>query len=262
MAARAMWKAEINAGDFTVPVRLYSVVENKTVRFRLLHAKDMAPVYQKMVDPSTNKPVPSEEIRRGVEVESGVFVLITDEEQEELTPPESRSITVKQIVNRADVDQRWFDHPYYLGPDGNNDSYFAFAEALAADDQIAIAQWVMRKSRYNGAIHASGGYLMIETFRSAEELLQIDPIRIPQNRAPDKRELLLAEQLINTLKDDFDPDAYEDEYRKQVLELIEMKASGKLVKFPRLKKEKEEEGSLLEALEASLGQPRKVAKGA
>jgi DNA end-binding protein Ku len=256
-----MWKAEIVAGDFTVPIRLYSVLESKSVRFRLLHAKDLEPVFQQMVDPSTGQPVPAEEIRRGVEVEPGVYVLITDEEQQELTPPESRTITVERVVKRSAIDQRWFDHPYYLGPDGNTDSYFAFAEALASSDQVAVVQWVMRKSRYNGAIHAASGYLMIQTFRSAEELLKIDPVRVPQNRAPDARELRLAEQLITALKDDFDPAAYQDEYRKQVLELIEMKASGKLVKFPKAKKEKEEP-SLLEALEASLGQPRKAAAGA
>lgn len=261
MSVRAMWKAEIVAGEFIVPVRLYSVVESKTVRFRLLHGKDMQPVFQQMVDPSTNRPVPADQIRRGVEVESGVFVLITDEEQEALTPAESRHITVRQLVKRDRVDQRWFNQPYYLGPDGNTDHYFALAESLAASDQMAIVQWVMRKSRYSGAIHSSGGYLMIDTFRSAEELLHIDPVRTPPNRAPDKRELALAEQLILALKDDFDPDAFQDEYRNQVIELIRMKASGKLVRFPKARKQKQED-SLLEALEASLGKSRKGAAGA
>ncbi|MGD9714306.1 MAG: Ku protein, partial [Thermomicrobiales bacterium] len=224
-----------------------------SVRFRLLHDKDLEPVSQQMVDPRNNKPVPPDEIKRGVEVEKGVFVVITDDEQEDLEPAESREITLGQVLDRSCIEQRWFDHPYYLGPDGDSERYFALAEALSDKNQLAVAHWTMRKKRYNGALHATGGYLMLETLRSTEELLQIDPVKTPPSRAPDKRELDLAEQLVTGLQDEFDPAQWRDEYREQVLELIDLKIRGKVVKFPKEKPPKSG-GSLIDSLEASLKQ--------
>ncbi len=255
MAARAIWKAEIVADTFRVPVKLYSVVQDKSVRFRLLHEPDLQPVYQQMIDPKRKRPVPSEEIQRGVEVEKGVFVVISEEEQAALEPEESREIVIDRVVDRSIMDDRWFDHPYFLGPDGDPTPYFALVEALD-DDRLAIAEWTMRKQRHNGALHCADGYLMLETLRSAEEVFQIEPIGVPASRAPEPRELKLAEQLISGLKDTFDPDEWQDEYREQVLELIDLKASGKIVQFPKYRKAAPK-GSLLENLEASLKQGRK-----
>src|SRR5690606_23518959 len=221
MAARAMWKAELDVGDLRVPVKLYAAVQDRKVRFRLLHEKDHAPVQQQMVDPETGEPVPREEIKRAVEVERGVFAVITDEEQAELEPTPSREITVERVLPAASLDLRWFDRPYYLGPDGDEDGYFALAEVLEERGELGIAHWVMRKKRYAGALHARGGHLLLETLRHAGELLRIDSIRPPASRAPDKREIALAEQLIGTLEDTFDPAAYKDEHREQVLALVE-----------------------------------------
>lgn len=257
MAARAMWKATIVAGDLTVPVKLYAAVQDRSVHFRLLHEQDMAPVVQKMVDPRTNKPVDDGDVRKGFEVEPGVFVLLTEEDEEALAPPDSREIVIEQVLPRLSVDDRWYDRPYFLGPDGDAGTYFALTEALGGPDQIGVARWTMRKQRYAGALHAADGYLMLETLRHEGEVLQVEPLKTPQDRVPDPRELALAEQLVSALRDDFDPDVFRDEYREKLLELIELKGSGKIVKMPRQRKPKPEH-SLLESLEASLKETAKA----
>ena len=260
MTARAMWKAEVLLNTLRVPVKLYAAIQDTNVHFRMLHAKDMTPVTQQMVDPKRGEAVPKEEIRKGIEVERGGYVLLTEEEQASVEPPESREIRVEQVVDRAQVDERWYDRPYYLGPDGESDRYFALAEALAGDEHIAIARWTMRKKRYAGALHGSQGYLMLETLRNAEEIVRIDALRAPTHRAPDEREIALAEQLLAGLEDEFDPADYRDEHREQVLDLVETKAAGKVMKFPK-EKVTRREGSLIEDLEASLKQGKRKASG-
>ncbi len=125
MAARAMWKAELGLDELRIPVKLYAAVQDTKVHFRLLHAKDDTPVKQQMVDPSTLEPVPPEKIARAVQVDRGVFVRLTKDELAALEPKPSRAITVERVVDADKLDERWFDRPYYLGPDGDDDAYFA-----------------------------------------------------------------------------------------------------------------------------------------
>lgn len=260
MPARAMWKADLGIGDMRIPVKLYAAVQDRSVHFRLLHAADATPVKQQMVDPETGEPVPKEALQRAVQVERGVFVVLTKDELEALEPAPSRDITVERVLRREKVDLRWFDRPYYLGPDGDEDGYFGLAEALAGRDSIGIAHWTMRKKRYSGALHSRGGYLMLETMRHAEELVRIESIRPPKSREPDAREIKLAEQLIGALADDFDPQRYRDEYRDQVLALLEAKAKGKVVRFPKAER-RQPSDSLLKDLKASLAGGKKASHG-
>lgn len=260
MPARAMWKAELCLADVRVPVKLYAAVQDTKIHFRLLHAEDLAPVQQQMVDPERGEPVPKEALRRGIEVEKNVFVLLTDEEREAVEPESSRAIRVEQVVEPAQVDERWFDRPYYLGPDGDATEYFALAQALEKQGRLGIARWVMRKKRYVGALHGSDGYLMLETLRHDQEMVRVEPVAPPSHRAPDARELALAEQLVGTLEDRFEPAEYRDEHREQVMALIKAKAGGKTVRFPK-EKARERAGSLTEDLEASLRSGREAAGG-
>jgi DNA end-binding protein Ku len=260
MAARAIWKAEICLDKLKVPVKLFSAVQDTAIHFRLLDKRELTPVTQHMVDAANHKSVvPSDAIQRAVQVEPGLFVVVTKEEQEKLEPAPSRDIVIEQVVDRSHVDDRWFDRPYYLGPDGETERYFALAEALADDDRLAIARWTMRKQRYAGAVYVDQDYLMISTFRHAEELARIDRIKPDPHRAPDKKELDLADQLISALADTFDPHAFHDEYRDRVMELVRTKAAGKTVRYPKRKRQPSTEGGLLQSLEASVNQARRGA---
>ncbi len=258
MAARAMWKADLALGEIKVPVKLYAAVRDTKVHFRLLHAADHAPVKQQMVDPETEQPVTSEQLQRAVALDRGVYVLLTEEEQAALAPKPSRLISVEQVVKSSAVDERWFDRPYYLGPDGDDEGYFALSEALKKREAIGVAHWVLRNKRYVGALQASGGYLLLDTLRYAQEIVEVAAVRPGANRAPDKREIALAEQLIGALEDRFDANEFRDEYQEQLQGLLAAKAAGKVVRFPKAPTAKQSD-SLIASLQASLKGRRKEA---
>src|SRR5688572_29190814 len=130
MSARAIWKGRIRFGSADVPVKLYSAVKDRAVHFRLLDSKRKEPVKQQMVDPHTGKVVASDEVRRAFVADDGDLVVLTDEDLAELQPPESRDIDVLRFVPTAKIAQQWYDRPYYLGPDGDSEGYFALAKAL------------------------------------------------------------------------------------------------------------------------------------
>lgn len=240
MAARAIWKGNLKLNSTKIPVKLYSAVQDRTVRFHILDDKAKVRVKQHMVEPDNGNEVPNEEIRKGFEVEPGTFVVLEEEDLESLVPEASRDIEVKKFVAPAAIPPEYYDRPYYLGPDGDQTGYFALAAALNNQEKEGVAQWVMRKQTYVGALRAEGDYLLLCTLRSAEEVLSAKDLPKPAGRAPDKKELAMAKQLIELLKGEFDPKDYKDEYRKRVMEFVEKKAKGHK---PRLKLVKSKSGT-------------------
>ncbi len=249
--ARAMWKGVIRFGGEEVPVKLYSAVEDRTVRFRLLHEKTGRPVKQRMVNPSTGDVVDYGDVQRGYQLEEGVFVVLEDEELEELQPEKSRDIEVTRFMDPSVITHAWYDRPYHLGPDGDAEAYYALVDALKAEGKEGLARWTMRNKEYIGALRAEDDYLMMITLRHAEEVIPASALPAPKGRAPEKQELKMAEQLVAALADDFDPEAYEDEYRARVMELVEAKAEGKTLEF-RQPEKKRAAGDLAASLEASI----------
>lgn len=249
--ARAMWKAFVTFDDVRVPVKLYAALEDRSVHFRLLHADDQTPVKQQMVDPSRDEPVPPEDIQRGVEVEEDVFVVLRPEELESLEPPASRDIEIEAFASTDVLDEPWYDRPYWLTPDGDDGEYAALAAALEATDTLGLAHFTMRKRRYVAALRAHQGRLVMVTLRHAGEVIPVSALPHPQGRAPSKKELQLARQLVDALAEDFDPTEYEDEYRHRVLELVEAKIEGKTLELPAPRPQRVE-ASLMDALEQSL----------
>ncbi|HUQ51817.1 MAG TPA: Ku protein, partial [Gammaproteobacteria bacterium] len=248
--------ADLALGETKVPVKMYSAVQDAKVHFRLLHAADHAPVKQQMVDPATEQPVVATQTKKAVAVDRGVYVLLTEEEQVALAPKPSRLISIEQVVPADAIDERWFDRPYYLGPDGDEEGYFALAEALDKRGAVGVAHWVLRNRSYVGALQASGGYLLLDTLRYAEQIVEVGAVQPSANRAPDKREIALAEQLIGALEDRFDATEFRDEYQEQVRNMIAAKAAGKVVRFPKAPK-REPTDSLVASLQASLKASRK-----
>jgi DNA end-binding protein Ku len=254
--ASTIWKGVIRLGEEAVPVKLHSAVTDRTIRFRLLDEPRGAPVEQRMVNPETGRPVPFEKIRRGVETESGEIVVLEDKELEKLEPAESRDIEIVRVVPNAAIDHRWYVRPYWLAPDGDPDSYFALAQALEEDGREGVARWTMRKKEYQGALHPRDGYLMLVTLRHASEVVSAAELEGPTGRELDPRERKMAVQLIEALSGEFEPERYEDEYRKRVAELIEAKASGRRIRLEP-KRERKRPASLASALEKSLERARK-----
>lgn len=225
--ARAMWKASLVLGRQSLPVKLYSAVEDRGMHFRLLHKKDRVPVEQRMVDPRTGEEVASDEIVRGIEVDKGIFVVLKPEELERVKPEPSRDIEITRFVPRHAIDPSFFARPYFLGPDGTVPDYFALAEVLERKNLSGIARWVMRNKRYQGALLAHGPYLALVAMHAAHEVVPADRLSPPGGPAISKAERNLAEQLVSTLDAPFEPEALRDEYRERVMALVEAKAKGK-----------------------------------
>ncbi|MDB4987399.1 MAG: ykoV 2 [Myxococcaceae bacterium] len=256
MAARAIWKGVLQLGSHKLPVKLYSAVEERGVHFRLLQERTHEPVRQQLVDPSTDEVVPYPEVRRGFAVDHS-FVILKKEELDELAPKPSRDIAVSHFVSTQKLGPEWLVRPYYLGPDGDEEGYFALAEALTAEDKEGVAHWVMRNQEYAGVLRAIDGYLMLITLRHADEVIKESELPRPEGRPHSDKELSMAEQLIAAYEDAFDPSQYQDEYRERVLSFVEAKAKGKK---PRLKQPviKHEERDLSSALAKSLAGLKKA----
>lgn len=262
MAARAIWKGELKLGSSKIPVKLYSGVTDRTVRFHILDDKHLMRVKQHMVSPDSGEEVAKDEIQKGYEIEPGRFVVVTDEELEELEPKPSREIEIAEFVPPEAISQQWYERPYYLGPDGDMQGYFALVDALKNRNREGIAHWVMRNKAYIGALRAEGDYLVLVTLRSAEEVISAKDLPKPAGRAPTQKELSMAKQLVGLLEEDeFNAKDYKDEYRERVMEFIEKKARGKA---PRLHavKSKRKVSALDSVLEKSLRTLRKEKRAA
>ena len=252
MSARAIWSGVVRFGEASVPVKLYSAVENRTVHFRLLHRPDLIPVRQRMVHPHTGAPVPAEQIRRGYQTPEGELVLLEDEELDALEPDPSRDIEVTRFVAAGMIGHQWFDRPYLLGPDDDPEGYSALFAALRKSGKEGVARWTMRKKPYLGALRAGPGGLMLITLFHVEEVVDTSDLPRPEGRVLEELELRMAEQLIAALEGDFDPASYRDEYRRRVLELIRAKESGAPVPLRRVEERAVEPLPLSELLKRSL----------
>ncbi|HET7434730.1 MAG TPA: Ku protein [Thermoanaerobaculia bacterium] len=252
MVARAIWKGVIKAGTSEVPVKLYSAVQDRSIHFRLLHEKDLVPVKQRMIDPTSDEPVEYAEVKKAYSMSRTISVILDNEELEELTPKESREIEITRFVDPHEIDHRWYSRAYYLGPDSSGDAYFALAEALANKKKEGVVRFVMRKKSYIGALREDDGYLMLIVLRHADEIVDLESLPAPAGRALDAREIAMAEQLVDALSGPFDPTQFRDEYRERVLELVERKSKGLKPKVEKFRPRKPKDDSLDKVLAASL----------
>ncbi|HXU94288.1 MAG TPA: Ku protein [Gallionella sp.] len=258
MTIRAMWKGIIHFDAFRVPVKLYGAIEDRNVHFRLLHRKDLEPVHQSYVNPETDEVVPYQETRRAYITESGDRVLLEPSELEALEPEPSRDIEILGFLPLHVIDHRWYNRPYYLGPDEDSAEFFALADAMEAMQVEGLARWVMRNKSYVGALQLYQGYPMLMSLHHTEELVPADALAPPEGPPLDQRELGLARQLIEMLESEFQPQEYHDEFRERVLAMLDAKAHGKKVR-KLAPKPRERSVDIGQALEASIQQARKRA---
>lgn len=253
--SRAIWKGRLLLGKQQVPVKMYSAIEDRKIRFQLLHAKDHAPVEQHIVRKDDGEEVPKESQRKAYPLSRDIAVILEPEELEQLEPAASRDIELCRFVPKTVLSDQWYDRPYALGPDGDEESYFALVSALERQGVIGIARWVMRKKQYVGALGLADGYLTMATLRRAEQVLSFSGIEPAKAAAPQVSELKLAEQLVASITGDFEPQLWENEYRKRVLELIAAKSRSEHLE-PIKPKRRAEQGSLADALKASISAAR------
>lgn len=229
--ARAIWSGSISFGLLNVPVKLYSAVARRNIALREIRGSDSARIKHRRVAEGTDEEVPYDEIVKAYEVTPGTYVPLSKDEMSALAPEKTRAIDVQDFVDLDEIDPIYFDSPYYLGPaDGAEKAYSLLAAAMKASGKVAIARFVFRNKEHLAAIRTSGGVLTLTTMRFADEVVAASELEeVLPDKAPKvaKREQEMAEQLIESLSTDFDPTAYRDEYREELLGLIERKAEGK-----------------------------------
>jgi DNA end-binding protein Ku len=234
--ARAIWKGVLKFGSVSVPVKLYSAVEDRRIDFDLLHERDRVRIRQKMVHPGTGKALPYSAARRGYEIERGEFVILNPEELEALEPEPSRDLEVLRFLEPEAIPHPWYVRPYYLGPDqGGAEQYFALVEALEQERKEGLVRWVMRGKEHFGALRVEGGYLLLNALRHSEAVIAADELPAPGGRELSEKEVGLARQLMAALEGPFRPEHYRDEHRARVQDLIEAKRQGRKVKVVKFK---------------------------
>ena len=267
--ARAIWSGSISFGLLNVPVKLYSAVSKKSVSFRELRADDGSRIRHKRVAEADGKEVAYDDIVKGYEIAPDQYVIITRDELEEIDPKKTRAIEIQDFVDLDEIDPIYFDHPYYLGPDkGAEKAYALLVKAMQDSRKVAIARFVLRNRESLAALRPMNGVMTMATMRFADEVVSPDELADSIDGAaekPAKRELDMAKALIDSLSSDFEADKYRDEYREELLALIERKAKGEDVTEPTSEAPKPTKApDLMAALEESLaavkGEDEKAAK--
>jgi DNA end-binding protein Ku len=255
---RAIWSGAIAFGLVTVPVKLYSAVSRKSVRFHQLNGKTGVRIQQKRVDPTTGDEVPYEDIVKGFELTPDRYVVIEPDELEALDPKKTRAIEIEDFVALDEIDPIYYDHPYYLAPGaGGAKPYKLLLDAMRETNRVAIATVVIRSKQQLVAVRPmSDSVLGMATMVFPDEI--VDPSSIEELEAVEEvqinpRELEIAQQLIDSLAGPFDPESYRDTYRDEVLALVERKAQGEQIAVqPQAEEEEEPVPDLMSALKASL----------
>lgn len=261
--ARAIWSGSISFGLLNVPVKLYSAVSKQTVRFRELREDDGARIRHKRVAEPDGKEVPYEKIVKGYEYAPDQYVVLTRDELAELDPKRTRAIEIQDFVDLDDIDPIYFEQPYFLGPDkGAERAYALLVQAMKDARKVAVARFVLRNKEHLAAIRPMDDVLTLTTMRFHDEVsspqeLDGEVFEEAKPKKPEKRELEMAKQLIESLTSDFKPDRYRDEYREELLDLLERKAAGKeVVSAPTEEPKPTKAPDLMAALEESLAAVR------
>ncbi|MDQ3090591.1 MAG: Ku protein [Actinomycetota bacterium] len=257
---RSIWTGAISFGLVTVPVKLYSAVQRKTVRFHQLNAKTGVRIQQRRVDPTTGDEVHYEDLVKGYELTPDRYVVVEPGELEALDPKKTKTIDIEDFVDLEEIDPIYYDHPYYLAPaQGGAKPYRLLVEAMRDAGKVAVARVVIRSKQQLVAIRPLGEVLAMATMVFSDEV--VDASRLDEVPAADdiettQREVAMARQLIDSLAGPFEPDKYRDTYRDEVLELIERKAQGEEIAVQPVADEPEPVPDLMAALKASLDQVR------
>jgi DNA end-binding protein Ku len=255
---RSIWKGAINFGMVTIPVKLYSATEQKDVRFRLLHKKDLSPIVEKRFCVKEDKEVPWEDLVRGYEVRKGEFVALDPSEIEEERPENTHTIDIGDFVELEEIDPIYFEKTYFLEPaEFGAKPFILLKRALEETGRVAVAKVTIRAKERLATLRAYEGTLVLETMYWPDEIRSPSDLSLPSaaKAAPSPKEIQMARALVENLSGRFDPEQYKDKFRSALQELIERKAAGEARNAKRRKPEAKVT-DLMEALEASLAAAR------
>ncbi len=258
---RAMWSGAISFGLVNIPIRLHSAVSRKSVHFNQIDTRTGARIQYRKVSAADGEEVASEQIAKGYQLSSGEYVLVGDDELGALDPEASRSIDIEQFVDLDEIDPIFYDSAYYVAPDkAAKKPYALLTRAMEEQNKVAIARFVMRSKQYLAALRPKDGVLVMSTMVYADEVN--DPAELVGEDVAEEevsdRELKMASQLVESLTEPFEPERFEDNYRNQVLDLIDRKAAGEEIVAAPTPVAEDKVVDLMAALEASVRDAKKA----
>lgn len=258
--ARAIWSGALTFGLVNVPVKLFTAVQQKEVRFHMLHAKDGGRIRMKRFCSVEDREVPYEEIVKGFEVSKERFVTLSQEELAGLDAKATRTIEIRDFVDLAEIDPIYYESTYYLVPEATAaKAYRLLVDAMRRSGKVGIASFVLRTRESLCCVRPIEDALAISTMNRADEVVPVSSLEVPAATSPSERELQMAEQLVASLSAPFEPERYPDVRREQVLALVERKAAGETIEAPAEEAAPAQVVSLADALSASLAAARKRA---
>jgi DNA end-binding protein Ku len=258
MAPRSIWRGTISFGLVSVPVRMFTATESKELRFHFLHKDDLTPIGYDKVRKDTGEHVDPEDIVRGFEVSKGQYVPLEDEDLDRLDVELTKAIDICDFVDLDEIDPVYFRKAYYLLPeDGAEKPYLLLVRALDETGKVGIAKVVIRNKQHLAALRPVNGSIVLETMYYADEVRKPEKVKAKGDLR--SAEVEMAKSLVENLSESFDPEKYDDTYRKELLELLRAKAKGKKLPEPQ-----EDEGGevidLMQALRESVEKTKRSAR--
>ena len=226
--ARALWKGAISFGLVNIPIELHTAVRNHRPKFRMLHAKDKSPVRFERVCIRDGHPVAWEDLVKGYEYAKGHFVVLTKEDFQTAAVEKTRTVDIIDFVKADEIDDRFFETPYYLVPaKGGERAYALLREAIRESGRIGIAKFILRDSQHLSAVEVIENAIVLTVMRFADELVDVKQFDLPGDSGIRKPELDMAKALVGNLAAAWDPEKYTDEYRENLMKIIKAKMKGK-----------------------------------
>jgi len=253
---RALWKGSISFGLVNIPIELHTAVRDHRPKFRMLHAKDKSPVRFERVCIRDGHPVAWEDLVKGYEYQKGHFVVVTKEDFQAAAVEKTRTIDIVDFVKSDEIDDRFFETPYYLLPaKGGERAYALLREAIRQSERVGVAKFILRDAQHLAAVEAIDNALVLTIMRFADELVETSAFEFPGDAGMRKPELDMAKSLVNSLAAEWDPAKYTDQYRENLLKLIQAKLKGKKVDLEEVTAPRQAEVvDLMERLRRSLEQ--------
>lgn len=260
--ASTVWKGHLTFGLVSLPVKVYSAARSETVGFNQLHQTDHSRIRQVTYCQAEDKPVPRNELVKGYEYEKDKYVVIDEEEIKKVTPRTARTMEIQEFVKAADVDPIYFENSYYLAPDEAGEKPYALLfEALRRTEYVAVAKIAMHNREHIVILRPGPRGILLHTMYYRDEIRQVDEFRTDTNLVKDK-ELELARMLIESLAAAFEPEKYQDEFRANLMAMIQAKIEGKETVAAPEPQQLAPVIDILEALKMSLDQVKKPVRAA
>jgi len=254
--ARPLWKGSISFGLVNIPIELHTAVRDHRPKFRMLHAKDKSPVKFERMCVRDGKPVAWEDLVKGFEYQKGHFVVMSKEDFQTAALEKTRTIDIVDFVKAEEIDDRFFEPPYYPVPaKGGERAYALLRDAIRESGRIGISKFILRDSQHLAAVEVIENAIVLTVMRFADELVDVGQFDFPASDGVRKAELDMAKALVNSLAAEWDPSKYTDQYRENLMRLIQSKVKGKEVTLePMAEPRQAEVVDLMERLRRSLEQ--------